>query len=121
VSAKARLRHYQDPVLEELGPRPEPDLEPGRYMLLLAAIDRSMSRNVNGRSDFGQVLASTYAAVWAALGYTIWVLAVVAWRVSVFLVCLPFRLRRRAPSCKARAKKRGGTQKFASLLRYRGW
>jgi hypothetical protein len=73
--SRAALKHYADPVLEDVGPAQEPDLEPSRYMRLLGAIDGMLGRRDDGWSESRHVWASTYAVVWAALGYTLWVSA----------------------------------------------
>jgi hypothetical protein len=80
------------------------DLEPSAYMRLLGAVDRRVGRYSDGRSEASQVWLSTYATLWAGLGYTILVgvlvgVAIVrfAWRAALVVLRVAWHLVHRGP------------------------
>lgn len=56
---------------------------------LVSAVDAAIGRDAD--DDGHYYAASTFAVVWAAIGYVVWVSMTLMWRVSVALFRLVFR------------------------------
>jgi len=56
---------------------------------LVGAVDAAIGRDAD--DDGHYYAASTFAVVWAAIGYAVWVSAILTWRISVALFRLLFR------------------------------
>lgn len=73
---------------------------------MLNAIDAAIGREDDGSSDARVAIAQTYATVWAAIGYGIWVILELAIRLLVALWRLLFRRGKERRGAEPRVKSR---------------
>jgi hypothetical protein len=80
------------------------------YLTLLDAIDAALARDDDGEATARIALMQTYATIWAAIGYGIWVLVELLVRLIVAIVHLVTR-RKEPPVVHVAATPRGRRQR----------